>query len=229
MTIKTVTCPTCQKEFSVSLKEYNRKIRQNSLKFYCGRSCYFQARTICTTVERSCSFCGKSFESTSRKKHQTCCSVSCARRLAQTRVDHDALSRKMKRLYREGKITVPIQRGAQSKRSKNEILFYKLCKDRFSDTIHNVPMFGRWDADVIIPSLRIAVMWNGVWHRRQITKEHDVQRVQERDRIKIEEIKRCGYTPIVIDDDGAYNENFVREEFSKFCGSVARRVKAASS
>ena len=287
MTTKTVECQTCKKEFQVSLKEYNRKIRENSLKFFCGRPCYFQSRTTCRSIERECEFCGKLFISTTRKKHQKCCSIVCARKYSQSHVDIVALSATMKRFYdasrkskhntdstflnspsaRQGPKLVELtckvcgksfqhvrktkmscsvdcqkilQRAgsvlggrksasSQKRRSRNEIMFYELCKNTFSDAINNEPMFNGWDAVIIIPSLKIAVLWNGVWHRKKITRKHSILQVQNRDAIKIREIQKCGYDPIIIDDDGGFDETFVKDEFSKFCGSVARRVKAASS
>ena len=65
-----------------------------------------------------------------------------------------------------------------------------LVKEKFPLTLSNVPMFNGWDADVIIPELKIAVLWNGNWHHKKITKKHSVLQVQNRDRIKIKEIER---------------------------------------
>jgi hypothetical protein len=59
-------------------------------------------------------------------------------------------------------------------------------------------------------------MWNGVWHYKKITEKHSVEQVQNRDRIKIKEIKKCGYEPYIIKDMGKYNPQFVEEEFEKF-------------
>ena len=35
-------------------------------------------------------------------------------------------------------------------------------------------MFNGWDADVILPDLKIAIMWNGIWHYKQVRKNHNV-------------------------------------------------------
>ena len=77
-------------------------------------------------------------------------------------------------------------------------------------------MFNGWDADVIIPSIKVAVMWNGVWHYKKITEAHSVKQVQNRDRIKIKEIIKAGFTPYVIKDRGKHNPEFVNQEFDKF-------------
>ena len=70
------------------------------------------------------------------------------------------------------------------KRSKNEIYFSELCEKEY-DILTNYQMFDGWDADVIIPTHKIAILWNGKWHYEQITKSHSLEQVQNRDRIKI--------------------------------------------
>jgi len=104
----------------------------------------------------------------------------------------------------------------RTRRSKNEILFYEMCKKKFPDSLPNEPIFNGWDADVVIPSLKIAVMWNGVWHYRKITEAHSVKQVQNRDRIKISEIKKMGWMPYVIRDDGSYDPKFVLKKWKEF-------------
>ncbi len=103
----------------------------------------------------------------------------------------------------------------ENKRSKNEIYFYELCRDHFSKVSCNDNIFNGWDADVIIEDTKTAVLWNGKWHYEKITKEHSVEQVQNRDRIKIEEIKKCGYLPYIIKDMGRENKKFVELEFEK--------------
>ena len=122
-----------------------------------------------------------------------------------------------------------ISASSQNRRSRNEKYFYELCLEKYSDAIHNVPMFNGWDADVIIPSLKIAVMWNGVWHRKKITQAHSLLQVKNRDAIKLREIEKNGYSAYIIEDDGAYNPEFVKKEFDRFYGSVAQLVSAALS
>ena len=73
-----------------------------------------------------------------------------------------------------------------------------------------------WDADVILPNEKVAVLWNGKWHRQKITKKHSVEQVKNRDKIKLDEIRKMGYTPYIIEDDGKENSLFVESEFEKF-------------
>ncbi len=105
---------------------------------------------------------------------------------------------------------------SESKRSKNEMLFCSLCEKYFDTVTHNDPIFNGWDADVLIWDLKVAVLWNGKWHYEKIMDKHSVKQVQNRDSIKIEEIKRFGWFPYVIKDLGKYNPKFVKEQFDLF-------------
>lgn len=110
------------------------------------------------------------------------------------------------------------KRGSQSlnNRSKNEIAFCEKCEEYFckENVLHNEPIFNGWDADVILPQYKLAILWNGPWHYRKITLKHSVKQYQTRDRIKIHEIQNCGYIPYVIKDSGGYNMKKVNEEFT---------------
>ncbi len=110
--------------------------------------------------------------------------------------------------------SVAIQK--QTRRSKNEIAFCELCKSYFKEVRNNEPIFNGWDADIIIDDVKIAVLWNGLWHYQKITSKHSVEAVQNRDRIKIKEIQKCGYIPYIIKDIGKYNIKKVNNEFKNF-------------
>lgn len=104
---------------------------------------------------------------------------------------------------------------SKSRRSKNEIYFSELCAEKYK-VITNERIFNGWDADVILTDLKIAVLWNGIWHREKITKKHSVEQVKNRDKIKIKEIIKCGYTPYIIDDNSKFNKLFVEAQFILF-------------
>jgi len=107
------------------------------------------------------------------------------------------------------------------RRSKNEIHFFELCKEKYVNVLNNEAIFNGWDADIIIFEYKIAVLWNGKWHYEKITEKHSVKQVENRDRIKIKEIKSCGYTPYIIKDMGRDNKDFVEKEFEKFTGYIS--------
>lgn len=104
---------------------------------------------------------------------------------------------------------------SQGRRSKNEIYFSELCAKEFEITI-NEPYFDGWDADIIIHSEKTAILWNGIWHYKQILKTQSLKQVQTRDRIKTSIIEKYGYIPYVIKDMGKYNKAFVEQEFEIF-------------
>jgi hypothetical protein len=112
-----------------------------------------------------------------------------------------------------GKKSVSIQ--SKNRRSKNEIYFAELCKKRFNEVKFNEPMFNGWDADIVIEDLKLAVLWNGKWHYEKITEKHSVEQVQNRDKIKQQEIIKSGYEFYVIKDMGKYKKEFVENKFKE--------------
>jgi hypothetical protein len=103
----------------------------------------------------------------------------------------------------------------QSKRSKNEVYFANLCENEFTEVLLNEPIFNGWDADIILLNYKIAILWNGNWHYKKITKKHSLLQVQNRDKIKTKEIINKDYFPYIIKDEGKYNKRFVENEFNK--------------
>ena len=84
----------------------------------------------------------------------------------------------------------------------------------------NTKLFNGWDADVIVHDVKVAVLWNGPWHRRKIKSNHSVAQVQNRDKIKCKEIERYGYCAYTIDDPGKADNKFVEEKFNLFLSVV---------
>ena len=111
---------------------------------------------------------------------------------------------------------------SQSRRSKNEVLFANLCLKRFADVKCNDPQFKGWDADIILPIEKLAILWNGKWHYEKITEKHSLSQVQNRDRLKIKAIVECGFTPYVIKDIGKVDQHFVEEKFCELVNWLSR-------
>lgn len=101
-------------------------------------------------------------------------------------------------------------------RSKNEIYFCWLCEQYFNSVKHNESIFNGWDADIIIEDIKYAILWNGPWHYYQLFEKQNLTQIQNRDAIKLKEIKKCGYIPYIIRDNGGYNPEFVKQEFNIF-------------
>ena len=219
---QSVKCKKCSKIF---IKHYSQI--KKSENHFCSRSCsatFFNRAKIGKNVHSEetkqkirkslidwnnqftkiifidkgiCVICKKEFEyEVKNNKVKRCCSVECGSILG-------------------GRIGGRISAANNVRRSKNEIYFSELCIYNFGteSVLTNKPIFDGWDADVIIPALRIAILWNGVWHYKKITEKHSLKQVQNRDRIKNKIIKKMGYTPYIIKDMGSYNKNFVKEQF----------------
>ena len=200
---KTRQCEICKTPYEISLNSTNNFICEKcspiKIKECVSRKPYI--RTVSREYHRKikkCSYCNNDFTIPKRKT----CSESC-----------DKMA-KINGARKAGKISASIQ--SKNRRSKNEILFSELCIPLDTKILTNVPMFNGWDADIILPTFKVAVLWNGVWHYKKITKKHSVLQVQNRDKIKIDEIIKLGYTPYIIKDMGKYDPKFVVEQFFIF-------------
>ena len=153
-----------------------------------------------------CKICNKEFQ----PKHSVTklCSKECSNKLSRT---VERKQRAVKNGSKGGKVSAT----KQSRRSKNEVYFSELCAKEFEITT-NEPYFDGWDADVIIHSKKVAILWNGQWHYKQITKTQSLLQVQNRDKIKMSIIEKYGYTPYIIKDVGRFNTKFVEQEFEVF-------------
>lgn len=161
-----------------------------------------------------CEQCNTVFEYVYKKKF---CSGVC--KGVHKQLHPRIITAEMRERFRAGGLKSAISQS-NTRRSVNEIRFAELCIQHFLAVTTNDPIFNGWDADVVVHDIKVAILWNGPWHYRKITKAHSVEQVQNRDRIKLEEIKRTGYTPYVIQDMSrkgkAANELFVQEQFAAF-------------
>lgn len=186
-------CKECARSFSskTNREDTNKKISAKLLGKGKGN------------VEIKCEHCSKLFKVIWKRRAQKCCSKSCAASIKMK----DGLASIL------GKKSVSAQ--SEARRSKNEIYFGELCRQRFNNVKFNEPMFNGWDADVIIEDLKLAVLWNGKWHYEKITKKHSVEQVQKRDEIKQEEILKAGYSFYIIKDFNKADNQFVKEKFEE--------------
>lgn len=187
-----IPCTMCNKEFKP--KYANKK--------FCSRECYIEYPAPLKLSPIKCPICKNDFQP--KYSARKMCSRECSKKMCLL-PDYLIIAKN------SGKKSAALQ----EKRSKNEIYFSELCSDYFEITT-NEPFFEGWDADVIIHSEKIAVLWNGIWHYKQISKTQSLQQVQSRDKIKMDVIEKMGYTPYIIKDMGKYNKKFVEQEFEIF-------------
>lgn len=87
------------------------------------------------------------------------------------------------------------------RRSKNEIELFDMCRNHFSSVRNNEPIVNGWDADIIIDEHKIAILWNGPWHYKEMgLSNHSLKQVQNRDRIKVKELTNAGWMVIIYED-----------------------------
>lgn len=104
----------------------------------------------------------------------------------------------------------------KSGRSYNEIYFFKLVKEIFPNATNNKFIFNGYDADVIIPDLKLAIHWNGIWHYKPVINESHFKQICKRDLERYQEIEKCGYTNYIIQDLKSVKDyDFVQLEFTK--------------
>lgn len=215
-------CPQCGAEFA-------NKASGKEHKTYCGQKCanaaiaktrnqqeinakikvatqqamdkIAETKDTPSTINVACATCKSCFTVKWHRRSRKYCSRSCANSVTGKKY---------------GSIIGRLSAQKMVKRSKNEILFAELCGEKWT-VVCNEPMFDGWDADVVLPDLKVAVLWNGVWHYKEgIRPGHSLLQVQTRDRIKLDVIEKHGYQSYVIKDMGKHNPVFVREEFDKF-------------
>jgi len=168
--------------------------------------------------QRECPVCHVHFVVSDCKVTRVCCSKSCARKLENANHPEKLIA-----ISRLGGLKSV---SSQNKRSKNEIYFAQLCQDKFGSIMCNQQVFDGWDADVILTDYNVAILWNGVWHYKQVTKSHSLKQVQNRDKIKMQKIYEHGYTPYVIKDMGRYSKDFVNLEFEHLVEFIEKRISS---
>lgn len=167
-----------------------------------------------------CRVCGKLYCFTPGKKNapfptatNNVCCKECSEYLRKHRVEF--LSEETRRRLTEAaKKAAAVQ--AERRRSRNEIAFCNLCEQHFDNVIHNQGIFNGWDADIILQDQKIAILWNGNWHYEEVMPGTSLKMIQNRDKIKINEINKAGYIAYIIKDTKKYNINFYKEKFEEF-------------
>lgn len=199
-----IVCGVCNKDYKQTITRfqlgYQHAYCLTGLPFGGG---YKKPITLKPVI---CGICKKEFQPKRSEAHF--CSRECA--------DNNCRTDEYKaRAFFNGQKGGKVSATSQCKRSKNEIYFSELCAKDF-DITTNEPYFDGWDADVIIHSEKTAILWNGIWHYKQIIKSQSLQQVQTRDRIKTAIIEKYGYIPYVIKDMGKYKKAFVEQEYEIF-------------
>lgn len=125
--------------------------------------------------------CSQSYEQRKRKYCDVCIKVI---RIEVAR----ALGKKMSQL--------------RIKRSRQEIELCDLCVEKYANVENNKVIKDGWDADIVLLDYKIAILWNGPWHYKQLSlKNHSLKQVQNRDTIKLKLFKTLGWKVFMFQDN----------------------------
>lgn len=228
----TFICKKCKKNYELLIK-HKDYISGNYPK-YCSINCrnshivsddtkqkiskslniYHSEKPI---ILRTCKCCGKQYKRIKGISTLTVCSKECSEYMRTHRkefLSEDTI----KKLSDAGKKAA--NNSFNLKRSKAEIYFANLCKNKYNNVLTNERIFNGWDADIILPDFKIAVLYNGKWHYEEISKKVSLAQIQNRDKIKIKEIENCNYVPYIIKDLNKFNKEFVEEQFKIFSNYI---------
>lgn len=147
-------------------------------------------------------------------QYKSTCSLECTK-LLQKKIGSVRFSKLWEdREYMIEKASLAGRKSASNsvRRSRDEIALFELCYSRFVNVKSNFIIVDGWDADIIIEEIKLAILWNGPWHYKQMPhKNHNLLQVQNRDRIKLDKLKIEGYSVLVFED----REYTVQSAFEK--------------
>lgn len=90
--------------------------------------------------------------------------------------------------------------AARKLRSKDEISLFNYCSKHFN-VENNIVICNGWDADIILRDEKIAIMWNGPWHYKDMKMtNHSLNQVVNRDILKIIEFEKIGWQVYIYED-----------------------------
>lgn len=161
--------------------EFKEKIRSKLV----GKESPIKGRLLKQRISIPCFVCGTELKITkselNQRKNPTCGSVQC-KKIACSKA---------------GKVSAE----KRVVRSKDEIELYNLCVDRFSDVRHNYVIADGWDADIVLYNNKIAILWNGPWHYKEMNiSNHSLIQVQTRDNIKTSLFRNLGWKVYTFND-----------------------------
>lgn len=136
-------------------------------------------------------------------QYKSTCSLSCTKE-----VQKQVGSRSFTKLWedRDRMIEHSSRAGRKSastlvRRSKEEIELFNLCSDAYKNVFSNLVIVAGWDADIVLEDYKIAILWNGPWHYKQMPhKNHSLKQVQKRDEIKKVTLEEKGYKVFTFED-----------------------------
>lgn len=137
-------------------------------------------------------------------QYKSTCSIECTKKL-QSKVGKRSLKTRWENAEDEMReISSKGGRASAAKtvrRSKDEIKLFELCLDEFKNVSSNKVLVDGWDADIVLNDYKVAILWNGPWHYKQMKHaNHSLKQVQKRDEIKTSKLTDAGYEVVIFED-----------------------------
>lgn len=118
-------------------------------------------------------------------------------------------------------LTITGQKGKTGSLAENYC--YELLNEALDYEVihHDVDTLPPFEIDITIPELKIAVSWDGPFHRRAVFGEKRLQNTINRDKRKRSGLLKKGWSVIIVEDDNAFNEEFVKSSVSKIVNTIS--------
>lgn len=192
-TYYTLNCDECKKEFQRSAQNMSRHAQKKNT--FCSREC--SKAFMSHKIQIKCSQCGVTRDTIlsqhlRSKSGESFCSRSC--------------SAKFNSKYRKG-----------TRRSKCETLLFNMLVDEFPqlEILSNDRLtLNGLELDISIPSLKLAIEWNGIVHYKPIYGQAKLDKIQDKDIAKLQLANKLDINLIVI-PDLVSTELRVKEAFEK--------------
>ncbi len=228
---KAYNCIVCNKE----VYRYNSEIVENG-NVFCSQSCSCKHRNkITVRTEKSKQKTAKSLLSYHNKRGRKYKTDKLGNRIGYCKICNKKIKSKrnspkicknLNCIKECGRISAKSgwlnNKRTKTKRSKSECLLSDKLKIIFPDLTCNTFMFsGGFDADIVIPSLKLAIHWNGPWHYRPIISTEHFDKIRLRDIRRYKSIELDGYKNYIIKDEtGIFNSKFVEIEYEKLINFI---------
>jgi len=176
-----IICGICYLNYTQTYDRYLRGFRHsNCKKKIINKNTKKTTKIFIKDLIRECQLCGNKYNV--KKRTQKYCKRECANK----KLNNDPELNKER-----GRIGGNKSLQMFSRRSKTEIDFANLCMDYFgSENIICNELFFKdknnnyWDADIIITHLKIAILYNGIFHYKKVYKDQKLERMIAKDNIK---------------------------------------------
>ncbi len=112
-------------------------------------------------------------------------------------------TKRMRRLARRHAMESLVRAGKLGSRPENE--FYKLLRLALATKVihHDFDILPPFEIDITLPQLKVAILWDGVGHRKPVFGESILRKVQNRDRWKRKRLAEIDWMVFEVKDDNS--------------------------